>query len=154
MKNKLFWFVVIAVIAVIAGGILFWRGTASAQATTDQATFKAARGPLTISITQAGTIKAREMTIIKNEVEGRTSVISLIREGSRVRKGDLLVELDASSLIDSRLDQQIRVQNAEASYVGAKESLEVVKNQAQSDVDKATLALQFAKEDQIGRAHV
>lgn len=147
MKNKLFWFVVIAVIAVIAGGILFWRGTASAQATTDQATFKAARGPLTISITQAGTIKAREMTIIKNEVEGRTSVISLIREGSRVRKGDLLVELDASSLIDSRLDQQIRVQNAEASYVGAKESLEVVKNQAQSDVDKATLALQFAKED-------
>jgi HlyD family secretion protein len=147
MNNKLFWVVVIAVIAAVAGGFLFWRGAASAQATTVQATFAVARGPLTISIIQSGTIKAREMTIIKNEVEGRTSVISLIPEGTRVKKGDLLVELDASTLVDNRLDQQIRVQNAEASYVGSKENLEVVKNQAQSDVDKATLALQFARED-------
>jgi HlyD family secretion protein len=89
------------------------------------------------------------MLIIKNEVEGRTSVISLIPEGSRVKKGDLLVELDACTLIDSRLDQEIRVQNAEASFVGSKENLEVVKNQAQSDVDKAQLALQFAREDLV-----
>ena len=147
LKNKLFWVAVIVVIAGIAGGLLFWRGAASAQATTVQATFAVARGPLTISIIQSGTIKAREMAIIKNEVEGRTSVISLVAEGSRVKKGDLLVELDASTLVDNRLDQQISVQNAEASFVGAKETLEVVKNQAQSDVDKATLTLQFAKED-------
>ncbi len=146
LKNKFFW---IATFTVLIAGIGFFiiKGGTSAQATTGQATFRVSRGPLTISITESGTIKAREMTIIKNEVEGRTSVISLIPEGTRVAKGDLLVELDASTLIDSRLDQEIRVQNAEASYVGSKESLEVVKNQAQSDVDKATLALQFAKED-------
>jgi HlyD family secretion protein len=149
LKNKLFWIVSIIAIAALTAGLLFWRGAASAQATTGMATYRVEKGPLTISVTQAGTIKAREMLIIKNEVEGRTSVISLIPEGSRVKKGDLLVELDASTLIDSRLDQEIRVQNAEASFVGSKENLEVVKNQAQSDVDKAQLALQFAREDLV-----
>jgi HlyD family secretion protein len=145
LKNKkiLVGFAVLVVIFLI-----FWlfKGDGSAAAST-LATYGVARGPLTISFTQTGTIKAREMTTIKNEVEGRTSIITLIPEGTRVKKGDLLAELDASSLVDSRLDQQIRVQNAEASYVGAKESLEVVKNQAKSDIDKAELALQFARED-------
>lgn len=146
IKSKIFW-VSVAVVGVAVLGLLMRKGSATAKASTEQATFRTVRGPLTISIAQSGTIKAREMTIIKNEVEGRTSVITLIPEGTRVKKGDLLVELDASSLIDSRLDQEISVQNAEASYISAKENLEVVKNQAQSDVDQATLDLQFAKED-------
>jgi len=146
IKSKIFW-ISVAVVGVAVLGFLVRKGSATAKASTEQATFRTVRGPLTISIAQSGTIKAREMTIIKNEVEGRTSVITLIPEGTRVKKGELLVELDASSLIDSRLDQEISVQNAEASYISAKENLEVVKNQAQSDVDQATLDLQFAKED-------
>ncbi|MFQ6036768.1 MAG: efflux transporter periplasmic adaptor subunit, partial [Sedimentisphaerales bacterium] len=74
------------------------------------ATFVARRGPLTISVLESGTIKAREQIIIKNEVEGRTSIITLIPEGTRVKKGDLLVELDASALEDAKIDQEIRVQ--------------------------------------------
>ena len=146
LKNKVLW-IVIFLIAALAGGLLLRHGAASAQATTEQATFRVERGPLTISITQTGTIKAREMTIIKNEVEGRTQIITLVPEGERVQRGDLLVELDASTMIDSRLDQEIRVQNAEAAYVGSKENLEVVRNQAQSDVERAQLDYQFAKED-------
>ncbi len=105
------------------------------------------RGPLTISFVESGTIKARDQIIIKNEVEGRTSIITLIPEGTRVKKGDLLVELDASSLVDDKIDQEIRVQNAEASYIGSKENLAVVENQAKSDVDLANLSLEFAKQD-------
>jgi len=59
----------------------------------------------------------------------------------------MLIELDASSLTDLRVDQEIRVQNAEASFISAREQLEVAKNQAASDVDKAKLTLQFAEED-------
>jgi HlyD family secretion protein len=70
-----------------------------------------------------------------------------VEEGTRVKKGDLLVELDSSALLDARVDQQIRVQNTEAAFVGARENLAVVENQAKSDVDKAELALDFAKQD-------
>jgi len=110
-------------------------------------TFAAKRGPLTISVLESGTIKSREQIIIKNEVEGRTSIISLIQEGTRVKKGDLLVELDASILQDTKIDQEIMVQNAEAAHINAVETLAVVENQAQSDIDVAELTFTFAKQD-------
>ncbi len=45
------------------------------------------------------------------------------------------------------MDQEIRVQNAEAAFVRARENLEVTKNQNQSDIDKAELAFEFAQQD-------
>lgn len=109
--------------------------------------YEVKRGPLTISFVESGTIKAKEQIIIKNEVEGKTSIISLVPEGTRVKKGDLLIELDASAMTDQKINQEITVQNGEATYVGAKENLAVVENQAKSDVDLATLKLEFAKQD-------
>jgi len=139
----------VIVLIVVIGLVIVWlkvvRG--SENPTSNLATFTARRGPLTISVLESGTIKAREQIIIKNEVEGRTSIITLISEGTRVKKGDLLVELDASNLDDNRIDQEIRVQNTEASYVNATENLAVVQNQAESDIDKAKLTLDFAKQD-------
>ncbi len=110
-------------------------------------TFVTQRGPLTISVIESGTIKARDQIIIKNAVEGKTVIIRLVSEGTMVKKGDLLVELDASSLEDAKIDQEIRVQNAEAAYVSAKENLAVIRNQAESDMDKARLTLEFAEQD-------
>jgi HlyD family secretion protein len=110
-------------------------------------TFRVRSGPLTIQVTEAGTIKARERLVLKNEVEGKTTILYLIPEGTRVTEGELLVELDASRLQDQRLDQQIRVQNAEAALIRARENLAVTENQAQSDTERAELDLRFAKED-------
>ncbi len=111
------------------------------------ATFTALKGPLTISVTESGTIQAREKVIIKNQVEGRTTILTLVDEGKEVKKGDLLIELDASTLVDTKLNQEIWVQNAEASFIGARENLAVVKNQAESDTDRDNLDLIFAKQD-------
>lgn len=137
------------VIIVAIGLIIVWlkavRG--SEDPTSNLATFAAKRGPLTISVLERGAIKAREQEVIRNEVEGRPSIISLVAEGTRVKKGDLLVKLDVSTLEDSRIDQEIKVQNAEAAYINAKETLEIIKNQAQSDIDAATLTLDFAQLD-------
>jgi len=111
------------------------------------ATYKVKRGPLNISVIESGTISARDQVIIKSEVEGRTSILWLIDEGVEVKKGDLLVELDSSDLVDYKIDQEIRVQNAEASFIRAREGLAVAENQAKSDVDKAELTFEFAKQD-------
>lgn len=113
----------------------------------DGPTYQVNRGPLTISFVESGTIKAREQTIIKSEVEGTTSVTYIIPEGTRVKKDDLLIELDSSTLTDQKIDQEISVQNTEAAYISAKENLAVVENQAKSDVDLAKLTLDFAKQD-------
>jgi len=114
---------------------------------SDLATFVAKRGPLTISVLESGTIQPREQITLRNEVEGRTSIVSLVPDGTRVKAGDLLVELDASTLKDAMIDQDIQVQRAEAAHINAQETLAVVKNQAQSDVDVAKLTLEFAQQD-------
>lgn len=104
-------------------------------------------GPLTISVTESGTIRSEEQVVLKNEVEGRTAILSLVSEGTQVKKGDLLIELDASKLRDSQVEQEIRVQNSDASFVGARENLEVVKNQTRADISQAELDVRFARED-------
>ncbi len=139
---------VLVVIAAIALVIIWLRVVrASDSSTTQMATFEAKRGPLTISVLESGTIKAREQIIITNQLEGRTSIIYLIPEGTRVKKGELLVELDASTMQDQRIDQDIKVRNAEATYVNANENMAIVENQAQSDVEVAELTLEFAGQD-------
>ncbi len=112
------------------------------------ATFQVpAPGPLTISITESGTIRSKEQVVIKSEVEGQTTILYLIPEGTQVKDGELLVELDASKLQDNLVEQQIRMQNSDAAFVRARENLEVVKNQAKADVSKAELEARFTIED-------
>jgi len=144
--SKRLWVIfIVAVVAIIVVWLTVVRG--GQETTSSLATFVAARGPLTISVLESGTVKAREQIILKNEVEGRTSIISLVPEGTRVKKGDLLVELDASTLADAKIDQEIRVQSAYAALIKAQENLAVVQNQAISDVNLAQLSLDFAKQD-------
>ncbi len=104
-------------------------------------------GPLTIHITESGTVQAREQVVIKSEVEGQTTIIWLVDEGQHVKQGDLLVELDASKLEDNMVDQQIRVQNADASFIRARENLEITRSKGESDVARAELDYEFAIED-------
>lgn len=135
----------VAVIVVVAVLLRVVKG--SGEATQKDATFAARRGPLTISVLESGTVRAKDQIVIKNEVEGRTAIIALVDEGEQVKKGDLLVELDSSKLKDQKVDQEIAEQNADASRIESEENLAVVKNQGASDVAKAELALQFAVQD-------
>jgi HlyD family secretion protein len=147
MKNKIFMWTAMA--AVLSAALVFLgiRLTALPTKTSEAPTFTVTRGPLRVNIVESGTISAREQIIIKNEVEGKTSILYLIPEGTQVRKGDLLVELDGSTLMDAQINQEIMVQNAEAAYVNASENLAVVENQAKSDMDLAALTLEFAHQD-------
>ncbi|MBI5724230.1 MAG: HlyD family efflux transporter periplasmic adaptor subunit [Planctomycetes bacterium] len=123
------------------------NGTKDVSGTAGSARFKVQRGPLTISVMESGTIQNREKAIVKSAVEGRTTILTLIPEGARVTKGQLMVELDSSKLNDDMAVQQIVVQNAEASFIRARENQVVVKSQGESDVTKAEQDVKFAQLD-------
>jgi len=146
---KSFWTVgiVVAIASIVV--IFIWLKVVRGQEdpTSGFSTFVAKRGPLTISVLESGTISPQEQIVLRNEVEGKTTIVSLVEDGSLVKKGDLLVELDASTLKDLIIDQDIMVRKAEAAYIGAKESLAVTENQAKSDIDVARLTLKFARQD-------
>ena len=114
---------------------------------SSQSFFEVKRGPLMISVTESGTINNREKVVIKSKVEGKTSILYLVPEGAHVKKGDLLIQLDASGLEDQKMQQQITVLNTEAAYIRARENLAVAKSQAGSDIVKAKLDYTFAEVD-------
>jgi len=136
-------------VLLLGGAVIAIAATSrqSERASADRATFLVERGSLSITLTESGTIKSRDQHIVKSEVEGRTTIIYVIDEGTLVEPGELLVELDSSGLEDQLVDQQIQVENTEADYISAKENLEVVKIQNQSNIAQATLDNQFAIED-------
>ena len=130
-----------------SGLVMLWiiRWLTGGESMDTAATFEARRGPLTISVTESGTIQSRERVVVQSEVEGRTTIIWLIEEGTQVQKGELLVQLDASGLEESQAEQTLRVRNAEAAYIRSREQLEIVRNQTQADISKAELEFRFAE---------
>ncbi len=136
---------VIIVILIIA--FAFYKTSRKTDTVDLQAFFTVKRSDLNISVIETGSIKPRSQVVIKNELDSSATITYLVKEGVVVKEGDLLVEFDASGLEDDKINQEIQLQNAEASYVSAKENLAVSENQAQSDIDQAELNLEFAKLD-------
>jgi HlyD family secretion protein len=142
----------LAAAVVVLGGLGAWALSQSGGlggATGTAATYRVRSGPLTISVVEAGAIKSLEQASLKSEVEGQNTLIYLISEGTLVKKGELLAELDASRLQDALIQQQIAVDTAEAAFIRARENLAVARNQAESSISKAELDYQFAQEDVI-----
>ena len=125
---------------------LWFRGNGAPAAL---ALTEAMRGPLVISLAESGTIQNRGRAVVKSEVEGSATILFLVKEGTYVRKGDLLLELDASRLKDDLAQQQITVMNSEAAFIRARENLAVTKSQADSDIAKAELTFKFAQQDLV-----
>jgi HlyD family secretion protein len=122
-------------------------GAARADLAGNAPTTLVERGPLTINISESGTIRPREQIILKNELEGPATIIYVVEEGAMVKKGDLLVELDISQLEDTVIERRIRVQNEEADLIYSSENLAVVENQAEADIQQAELNYKFAQQD-------
>lgn len=105
------------------------------------------RGPLSITVTERGNLEAKNKQSLKNEVEGRTSILYLIEEGTRVKAGDVVAELDATSLVDRRVQQQDKVLNARATLTKAKANLDIQRTENESLLARAEQKLDFAKQD-------
>ncbi len=110
-------------------------------------THTVARGNLDITVLASGVLESASTVKVLSKVEGQVSIISMLDRGARVRKDDVVVELDASSLNTRLLEQRVAVQQAAADTGQAIEALEVAKSQAESDVHAAELSLRFARLD-------
>jgi HlyD family secretion protein len=135
----------VAVLLAVAAWAAYQRQGAAGRDDAGMPTIEAARGPLTISVTQNGSIQSRDRVVVRSEVEGRNTIIWLVEEGRQVDKGDLLVELDSSRFEQSRMEQVLRVEASEGTWVQARENLDVLRTQSESDIQDASLALKFAK---------
>jgi len=153
-KNRLKPMLAIALPILLIATVAAVKWSGGEDATENIPTFEVKRGPLTISIDASGTIKALDQEVITCKVKGEggregggVTILTLVPEGTRVQKGDLLIELDSSSFEDQLVAEQITLQTAETTLISATETLAVGKSLAESDLEKAQLTLDFAEQD-------
>lgn len=110
--------------------------------------FEVKRGRLRISIKENAELAAAVETRVRSEMEGQNTVISLVREGTRVQKGERLVELDASQVIEKKATQEIAVARGLAAQVGAQKGLEIQIKQNEAEMLAARNELKIAQMNQ------
>lgn len=103
------------------------------------------RGPLRISVTERGNLKAKDAISLRSEIEGRSTILSLIPEGTFVEEGTIVAKLDTAELLEKRVQQEITLSNAEASHAKATEALEIQKIENESLIARAELQVSLAR---------
>lgn len=135
-------------VAVVAVGITAWALLpGSAKKNEASSLFKVQRGPFDISLPTGGSLEAVDRVTVRNLVPGRTEIISLIKEGTVVKKGDLLIELDSTGIEDALSLAEIAYQQAVFAYSEQEERFEVLKSDNALKLRDAELALELAKKD-------
>jgi HlyD family secretion protein len=102
---------------------------------------------LDITVLESGTLESASRFDVLSTVEGQVAIIGLVPDGSAVRKGDVVVELESSPLKTRRTEQQIVVEKARAAASQAAQQVAVARSQAESDIKSAELTVEFSQLD-------
>lgn len=92
-------------------------------------TYEVSRENLPINVKEGGELVAVNEQVVRSLIEGNATILSLIPEGTLVKPGDKLVELDVSSLVDLRATQEISVEKARNAFEQAKTALEILEKE-------------------------
>ncbi len=134
-------------LVVLGGLVLVWWRPGDAEREADRPVFTVQRGELVIDVVESGALENKDQVVIKNQVGKSTTIVFLLPEGSVVKEGDLIVELDSTDVEETLQIKSIELKNGEAALVQATETLAITRNQAEADVDKAELDVRFSKLD-------
>ena len=105
------------------------------------------KGDFLVSVTEGGTLQAVNEVTVRNEVDGNSRIIYIVPEGTYVKKGDLIVELDIADVENALNAQLIRFEDDNADFIKSETDLVITKSTTDSDIRQAELAVQFAKMD-------
>lgn len=140
----------IVLVGAVVAAFLVVRGVMQESGEDElppNAFYEVKRGDLLISVVEEGALRAMNETVVRSNLEGLTRIISLAPEGSHVKKGDLLVELDSSALKDKLNEQELAYQDNLFWLLQAKENLKIQKSLVESRIKDAELQVELAQSD-------
>lgn len=135
-------FLLIGGVVAVASGLLF-KGSGAAASEIQLA--EVAPKSFAVVLKEKGELKAAKSTDIKCEVEGRSTIISLIPEGTPVQQGDLLVTLASDEIENKIRESELKEANAVTAFETAKAELDIQRDKNESDIRKAELLIEIKK---------
>lgn len=103
----------VAALALVAAGLWYWQARQVAGATPAYTTHTVAKGNLTLTVTANGTLQPTRAIAIGSELSGTVLKVN-VDVNDRIRKGQVLVELDTAKLRDQILRSRASVAAANA----------------------------------------
>lgn len=131
--------------AINPGGQPVRAGSAGKRGPVDTA--QASRGDFEVSVTAMGKLEAKAQLELRNKVEGKATILEIVKEGSFVNAGDVLVKLNIDET-RRQLEQELLALEAAKTELSSAESghaIQIQENDAATR--KAQLALDLAELD-------
>ncbi len=145
---------VFAVAGLLIGiaGLFWWRSGGEETSASQLLLHQVQRGDLEISVVERGNLESQNNIPILCEVDdvrrdgiNGTPIVWVIPNGSKVKKGDLLVELDSSPMQERRDLQILATEQAREAYMLAQSRYENQKTQNATRKAEAELAVALAE---------
>ncbi len=142
----------LVVLLVLGAGTVYAVRIPFRGARPDLVTQKVEYGRLELTIVEKGALESANNSDIVCRVKARaqnsqtsTSIKWVVDDGSHVKKGDLLVDLDDSGLLDQYTTEKIALDKAESDYLQAEENYKIQLTQNEADILAAENTLKLAQ---------
>jgi len=131
--------------------LLWWTGSLFGQPPFNGPTWTVRKERLKIAIVERGSLESAKnsdvVCTVKAGTKGgtiSTTIKWLVDAGAKVTKGEKIMELDSSGLLESLQSQTIDVDQAKAALVKADEDYRIQELENEMDIEKAKNALKLA----------
>ncbi|RKY19080.1 MAG: hypothetical protein DRQ55_11610 [Planctomycetota bacterium] len=100
--------------------------------------FAARRGTLVVTLTENGTLMAKESRPVNSELRGSTKILYLIEEGQQVEEGEVVCRLDSTKQEDDLEQREMDMLQAQADLETAQTNLEIQEVDNLAAIEKAS----------------
>lgn len=108
-------------------------------------TGKVQAGEFRVSFHEIGALGAQKSVPVYGEDDGK--IISLVSEGSIVKPGDKIAEMDTTTVVRELRNQRLTLENADADVVRAKAELDILKESNKTELAKQNADYEFNKNE-------
>jgi len=98
-----------------------------------------------IETVATGELEALEQTELRSQLENQSTITQLVEEGTKVQKGDMLVELNSESIKTAIDDELLKVETARSDLVAAENGYEIQINENDANLRRAQLKMDLAE---------
>jgi HlyD family secretion protein len=124
-----------------------WNSGGPTSAIPDEALFAVRRGTLTVSITENGSLMAKNSEKVTSGAERGGKITFLIEEGKTVAQGDILCKMDTTDLETFQQQTELEIVQTNADLDTAKTELDIQHSENAASIEKAKIALDKAQKE-------
>jgi multidrug resistance efflux pump len=128
----------VLVLAACGGG-----GGQSPASATPLATYTVARGDLEVAVEEGGSLRSAKPVAIMIKEPGK--ILQVVAEGTRVKSGDLLLELESKDLAGQLESQRLDLELAQRSIEGDEAAIRLFELESAKTLSDAERTLRFAR---------